>query len=432
MAELYKFFLANGNAIELFLATALFAVIFKKNRNFWLKLAVVFCVLFGFSVLWYCLNVPNTIILSCTKYLCMYLLLGTGVWFCTRTSFMNVLFCIVGACATQHGTFKIYSIIIAFMGGRYDTIPSFFIVTASIIVFYLLIFFLFSYRMMKNPQKTLESATTLILAGLLGIFAVFFQFAVETYIDMAGQPALYSMISLYDIICCLFTLWLEYSAINNKKLAGDMEIMMHLIHKQEEQYRVSKENIDMINIKCHDMKHQISMMGNHIDPDNIKELQKVISIYDTSLKTGNEILDVILAEKGLLCERSGIYLECIADGKCIDFMPPSEISSLFGNILDNAIEAVGKVEDAEKRVIGLKLLQRMDMIVIHVENCFADRLVFEDGIPMTTKDDKKYHGFGMRSIKMIAEKYNGLLNIQVDGDVFNLNISIPARKAPDA
>lgn len=203
-----------------------------------------------------------------------------------------------------------------------------------------------------------------------------------------------------------------------------MEILQHLIHKQEEQYKISKENIEMINIKCHDMKHQISRLSTRIDEKDIKEIKDIIKIYDFTYQTGNEVLDIILAEKGLFCENNGIYFDCIADGKCIDFMSTSDIYTLFGNALDNAIEAVCKVEEKEKRVISMKLTSRLGLVTIHIENYYLGTLSIENDLPQTTKEDKKYHGFGMRSIQLIVQKYKGNLEIQNANSVFCLNISM--------
>ena len=56
------------------------------------------------------------------------------------------------------------------------------------------------------------------------------------------------------------------------------------------------------------------------------------------------------------------------------------------------------------------------------ENYFKGKLAFEDGLPLTTKEDKESHGFGMRSLRMIVKKYGGELTASVSDDIFHLNI----------
>ena len=63
--------------------------------------------------------------------------------------------------------------------------------------------------------------------------------------------------------------------------------------------------------------------------------------------------------------------------------------------------------------------------MIHIENPFEGQLVLQDGIPVTTKSDKDYHGYGMRSMKYIIRKYGGDLSITTEDMLFQLNIMIP-------
>ena len=133
----------------------------------------------------------------------------------------------------------------------------------------------------------------------------------------------------------------------------------------------------------------------------------------------------LLLEKILQCEQNGIKFDCIVDGASLAFMSAPDLYSLFGNALDNAIEAVKKVVDPEKRIISLTVRRKLNMVTIHVENYFAGELDFEGGLPLSTKGDMRYHGFGLRSIRMAAEKYKGNVTVFAKDGVFNLNIIIP-------
>lgn len=88
-------------------------------------------------------------------------------------------------------------------------------------------------------------------------------------------------------------------------------------------------------------------------------------------------------------------------------MQPSHIFSLFGNAMENAIEALCKIANEEQRIIFLNVKTQLGMVVIHVENYYQGELDFADGLPRTTKGDEYYHGFGVRSIQMVAEKIQG-------------------------
>ena len=90
--------------------------------------------------------------------------------------------------------------------------------------------------------------------------------------------------------------------------------------------------------------------------------------------------------------------------------------------MDNAIYATLKVKDPEERLINLKVHKANGFVYI-IKNSYEREITFgKDGLPITTNPDKNYHGFGMKSISYIVDKYNGNLSIAVEDNVFNLNI----------
>ena len=112
----------------------------------------------------------------------------------------------------------------------------------------------------------------------------------------------------------------------------------------------------------------------------------------------------------------------MADGAKLSFLSDGDLYCLFGNIIDNALEAVKSVSEKERRVINLVVKVKNGLLIVQQDNFFDGELEFEDGLPVTTKADKNYHGFGMRSIRMIVHKYDGELTTYVKDDIFHLNI----------
>ncbi len=187
--------------------------------------------------------------------------------------------------------------------------------------------------------------------------------------------------------------------------------------------------LTVINRKCHDMKHQIRKIGSTsaIEPDIVQEIESLVSVYDTNVKTGNEALDVILTEKSMICKSRGIKLCCIIDGKSIGFISPSDTYALFGNILDNAIEAVSEL-DSESRTVSLSVSCKNSFAVGNTHNCYEGKLSFDKMLPKTTKADTNMHGYGMKSIKHVVEKYGGEMSVKAENGVFNLNLIFPCGK----
>ncbi|MEG2640551.1 MAG: GHKL domain-containing protein, partial [Bacilli bacterium] len=105
----------------------------------------------------------------------------------------------------------------------------------------------------------------------------------------------------------------------------------------------------------------------------------------------------------------------------------SNIYSLFGNAIDNAIEYLLK-KDMDKRFIRLHVKGINDMISIHIENYCDDDIQIVDGLPKTTKADKLYHGFGTISMKKIVESYDGEIFLKRSDSLFVVNILIPIKE----
>ena len=106
-----------------------------------------------------------------------------------------------------------------------------------------------------------------------------------------------------------------------------------------------------------------------------------------------------------------------------------DIASLFGNALDNAIEATSKLPNADQRLIKLALYAQNQFTVVRIENYYDSRLKKDaDGNLRTTKrDDRHRHGFGVKSIRHIAQQYGGEVTIRTEDHWFVLTVLIPRR-----
>lgn len=112
-------------------------------------------------------------------------------------------------------------------------------------------------------------------------------------------------------------------------------------------------------------------------------------------------------------------------GHSLGFLSEGDLCALFGSALESAIDAVSKL-DKEQRSISFQIREAFGLLVVTVENPYQGTILFEDGLPVTTKGDTGWHGYGMRSMRMVAERYGGELSVSVD-TLFRLTVSIPLR-----
>lgn len=147
--------------------------------------------------------------------------------------------------------------------------------------------------------------------------------------------------------------------------------------------------------------------------------------YEAQNKTGNSVLDTVLTGKSLYCAKHQIKLTCVVDGSRLAFMDIMDICTLFGNALDNAIECEISIPGKEKRLIHLEVYAKKNFLVIQCENYCSNPPTFENGLPVTTKADREYHGYGLKRMRYTAQRYGGTMSVQVREDWFQLTLLFP-------
>lgn len=241
-------------------------------------------------------------------------------------------------------------------------------------------------------------------------------FIIRTLADLGGVAILYA----YHI---------QLVRLQNRFEARNLQ---NILEMQYANYQMSEQSMELVNQKYHDLKHQIAVLkaGAVSGEEMISSLEQVerdIKSYEAQNKTGNRVLDTILTGKSLYCQRQGIQLSCVADGAALDFLELMDLSALFGNILDNAIESTEKVSEQKKRLIHLTVAVQKGFLRIRCENYFEGHVEIRNGLPVTTKTDKRYHGYGMKSIRSIAEKYGGSVTFEVRENWFEVRILFPIK-----
>lgn len=247
--------------------------------------------------------------------------------------------------------------------------------------------------------------------------------ALEGRLQNQGWITLYLTQLLLGVV-----LYLQNETFKKSEMRQEVDIINLLLKKEQEQYQLSRENIELINQKVHDLKHQIRAIRNASKEDIEKyldEIEESVQVYDAIVKTGNEVLDTILTEKSLYCRERGITVSCVADGSQMDFINTVDLYAILGNAIDNAIEAVEKFSHKEKRQIDVIIYRQQQFLAVNIVNPVKGNLVYEDELPVTTKEDKRFHGFGLLSMKYILKRYDGFLRISEEDGCFSLMMLIP-------
>lgn len=271
--------------------------------------------------------------------------------------------------------------------------------------------------------------TLLVMLASLGV-ALGLSLVVHMHLDAANP--LYRCCHLYAILCCGLLLWGQVDLHNRLEQQHALDLQRQLWLRSKAQYERAADGVKLINQKCHALKVQLANFkrmaasaSSDATQQAVREMEQTVSIYDSMVDTGNEILDTILNEKSLLCAAQNIAFTCIADGRAVEHIETVDLFTMLGSALDNAMEAVDALTDLDRRTISVSIFTGQGVSILQVENYFAGELTFEDGLPVTTKGDPEERGFGLKGIRRTAEKYGGVMAVRVEAGMFLLRITLP-------
>lgn len=252
----------------------------------------------------------------------------------------------------------------------------------------------------------------------------------QLYRHMALSTELLCTGTIATIILNAYNLSLLVHKVNSVQMEA-------LLRQQHMQYVSQNSAVETIQRQYHDLKHTIAELealaarsgsGTHSGDlaEFIDRLKRDVKPYESRFETGNEVLDVLLSEKFLACTERDIrpvFYVCSVD---LDFMNSVDLCAVFGNMLDNAVEACEAIEDPRRREILLDVRMVNRMVLIRCTNPYEAPVVQDiDGL-RSTKPDPEGHGFGLRSIQTIAAQYGGNADYSHEGGTFRLTVMIPA------
>lgn len=224
---------------------------------------------------------------------------------------------------------------------------------------------------------------------------------------------------LINIICFFMMSILS----NNHKAAEELSIL-----KQQEEIRKQyAENVkyryDEIRRIRHDMKQSYTVLETLLSENRASEAMEYIRAGKTAISktevlvdVGNDFVNSILNSKLSTAKQLGIEVIC-SSIKDISGVEAVDLCTLLGDLLDNAIEAAEKCLP-ENRLIEVKITDSNEKLIIQVTNSIKDSVLNENSELKSTKNNPVEHGFGVRSIRLIAKKYSGTVNyFEEDGTI---------------
>lgn len=430
---------------ELLIAESFFAkkLVPRKGLAWRLPLSILFCIGIAFAIPY---KINNGLYLS-FMFIMLFAVTVIAGMFIFDESFKAVLFCAIASYTVQHISSEVCSafdsIITTVTDWKFDLYDIYTPVSQQtdgiyIVISHLILYvwiYLISYKFIVpkvDKSRILHTRNNIILWLFVLIVLVdvvfgavilrLFPASALTVLGRIPNMVIRLILHAYNILCCLLAVILIIELPRRSSMESELAIVKQLYHNKQEQYASTKKNIELINIKAHDLKHSLTATA-----DDAEEIKAMVDIYDSTYKTENEALNIVLMEKSLECKNENINLSVVADASRLEFMRDSDVYALFGNILDNAIEAVRKVGKDDGRVIGLSIKKVNNFLIINSFNQYSGEIQLVGGFPKTTKHETAYHGYGLKSVKYIVQKYGGEMAIEIK-ELFNISITFPINK----
>lgn len=198
------------------------------------------------------------------------------------------------------------------------------------------------------------------------------------------------------------------------------------LRRQQEMWRMKAEQQGEMRRLIHDLRHQIELiqsMDSEAATVFAQLLNRQAENYIPLPESGNLMLDAVLNEKIRKCQSNGIVFQTEVNVVNSDWIDPLDIDVLFGNAIENAMEAVAQLKE-DLRWIQLKIHENNTLLLIKISNPYSGLLSWSSGELVTSKNEKSSHGYGLKSIRKIVEKYSGTIKIETDDHLFQLSIAL--------
>lgn len=283
------------------------------------------------------------------------------------------------------------------------------------------------YEVLKNFKYKIKANDCAVLSTVFMIGFAALMFSVYNVLNLSKIPHILIFFSL-TIFILIFLIVFLYSKntmfLREQEQKDKMQIAQ--LQQQFAYYQEKLKDEEKVRSVYHDMKNHLLVLQRQINSpetaEMVEKLQSQVAMYEDYEHTGNDILDIILKEKSETAREKHIALSVTADLNGVDFIEPLDVSTIFGNGLDNAIEASEKLSE-EQRAILVKAGRVQNFFSVLIENsCLQNR---EYTKQRTTKSDDFLHGFGISNMRKAAEKYDGQLTIKCENEKFTLKILIP-------
>lgn len=229
----------------------------------------------------------------------------------------------------------------------------------------------------------------------------------------------------------LFYMFIQYNEIKKREL--EKEVALTKYQAKEWHFKEMEQSEKRYMVLVHNIKHYLRQIGRFAEQGKDEEIIKTVKDLQVDfLESENKeicthnLLNSILLDWKERAEKQNIKPEIFVEaGFQIDYMRGIDIMAVFGNLLDNALEAASQCKEGKVR-IQMYMQNGGAFSVIHIKNNYTGTLKYKGKVLVSTKKDGEIHGIGIESVKEIIGHYRGWIENSGSNQQYETTIMIPA------
>jgi sensor histidine kinase YesM len=199
----------------------------------------------------------------------------------------------------------------------------------------------------------------------------------------------------------------------------------------EKNYQVAKESYESNARLYHDMENHFSMIQSYLANGKVEDAREYLdriskdrAAYSVERFTGIEAIDYILSQKAELARQQNVEVSIHAEYPKNCKIDPVDLCTILTNLLDNAVEACVKLPETSIKKLVVTIRRINQFIIIQIANSCMEEPIINRGIFITSKTEKRHHGWGMKNVKLAVEKYYGTMEFEYSKNMFTICVML--------
>ena len=276
------------------------------------------------------------------------------------------------------------------------------------------------------------SKRSLLLFGGLPLFYYIFDYATTVYTDAlyAGvRMVLEFLPAAMALFYVVFVSVYHQEVQRRSRLEMDNAILTAQSERAENEIFTLQQVQQQTSIFRHDMRHHLSLLNSYLELGEISKASEYIRQAQTDIDKivpvrycENNAVNLILSSFATKAKQQDVAFSAEVNIPAALPLSDTELCALLSNGLDNAIRAAAQMDEGSQRTVRINCQPHKDKLLIYISNPYRGAVTMREGLPQSAQPQ---HGFGAKSIKMIAEKHKGYCAFEAKDGLFTLKVVLP-------